>query len=109
MQAVFPDAAAVAPPAPGASSPIGATLTPDGVNVSVYAKRATAIELLLFDRVDDDVPARVVDLDTDRHRTGPYWHAFVPGVRAGQVYGFRAHGPWAPERGLRSLPLVERA
>ncbi len=71
------------------------------MNVSVYAKRASAVELLLFDRVDDDVPARVVDLDTDAHRTGPYWHAFVPGVRAGQVYGFRAHGPWAPERGLR--------
>ena len=34
-------------------------------------------------------------------RTGPYWHAFVPGIVAGQAYGFRAHGPSAPERGLR--------
>ena len=101
MQAVLQPTEPVAPAQAGASHPIGATLTPDGVNVSVYAKRATAIELLLFDRVDDDVPARVVDLDTDLHRTGPYWHAFVPGIRAGQVYGFRAHGPWAPERGLR--------
>ena len=101
MQAVLRPTEPVAPAQAGASQPIGATLTPDGVNVSVYAKRATAIELLLFDRVDDDVPARVVDLDTDLHRTGPYWHAFVPGVRAGQAYGFRAHGPWAPERGLR--------
>ena len=65
-------------------------------------KRATAIELLLFDRVDDDVPARVIDLDP-RSAIGP-----VPtGTRscrasgAGQVYGYRAHGPWAPESGLR--------
>ena len=35
------------------------------------------------------------------HRTGPYRHAFVPGIGAGQAYGFRARGPWAPERGLR--------
>jgi glycogen operon protein len=101
MQALIHPTEAVAPAQPGASHPIGATLTPDGVNVSVYAKRATAVELLLFNRVDDDVPARVVDLDADVHRTGPYWHAFVPGVGAGHVYGFRAHGPWAPERGLR--------
>jgi len=85
MDAVLQPTEARAPAQAGASHPIGATLTPDGVNVSVYAKRASAVELLLFDRVDDDIPARVVDLNTDAHRTGPYWHAFGPGIRAGQV------------------------
>ncbi len=92
---------AFAPGSTGASHPIGATLTPDGLNVSVYAKRATGVELLLFDSVDDDVPARVVDLGGRGHRTGPYRHAFVPGIVAGQAYGFRVRGPSAPERGLR--------
>ena len=67
----------------------------------MFAKRATAVELVLFDRPEDDEPARVIELVGDAHRTGAYWHAFVPGIGAGQAYGFRAHGPWAPERGLR--------
>ena len=37
----------------------------------------------------------------NRHRTYHYWHAFVPGLEPGQVYAYRAHGPFAPERGLR--------
>ncbi len=101
MQAVLPPSSVLAPVAAGASHPIGATLTPDGVNVSVYAKRASAVELLLFDSPDDDTPSRVIPLAGPAHRTGPYWHAFVPGIGAGQAYAFRAHGPLAPERGLR--------
>jgi isoamylase len=100
MQALVPGAGTLAPPRPGASSPIGATLAADGVNVSVYAKRATSVELLLFDDPEHDTPTRVIPLDA-AHRTGPYWHAFVPGVGAGQAYAFRVDGPWVPERGLR--------
>ena len=96
MPSIDMPARPLAPATAGASHPIGATLTPDGVNVSVFAKRATAVELLLFDRPEDDVPARVIELVGDAHRTGAYWHAFVPGIGAGQAYGFRAHGPWAP-------------
>jgi glycogen operon protein len=40
-------------------------------------------------------------LDRDRHRTYHYWHACVPGLKAGQLYGYRAHGPLDPARGLR--------
>src|SRR6186997_2809089 len=82
----------------GATHPIGASLAPDGVNVSVYAKRATSVELVLFETPESDAPSRVIALDADQHRTGPYWHAFVPGLGAGQVYGFRVDGPRAPER-----------
>ena len=79
--------------AAGSSHPIGATLTGDGVNFSVYAKQATALELLLFAQPSDDQPAQVIALDPELNRTGPYWHVFVPGLRAGQVYGFHAYGP----------------
>lgn len=79
------------------SFPIGATLLRDGVNFSVYSRSATGMELLPFDHVDDARPVRTIRFDPQRNRTFSYWHIFVPGVRAGQIYGFRAHGhepPW---------------
>ena len=85
----------------GSAYPIGATVRPGGVNFSVYAGKASGVELLLFDDADDPRPARMIRLDPQRHRTYEYWHTFVPGVRAGQIYAYRAIGPHAPERGLR--------
>src|SRR5258706_14981829 len=83
----------------GASNPLGATITADGVNFSVFSKHATRIDLLLFDRVDDARPARVVHLDPAAHRSYHYWHLFVPRLQAGQVYGFPAPRPAAPSKG----------
>ena len=85
----------------GKSFPLGATLGPGGANFSVFAKHSTAAQLLLFDRVDDSKPSRVIDLDPHVNRTYHYWHAFVPGVTAGQLYGYRVAGPFDPARGLR--------
>ena len=85
----------------GASFPLGATVLPGGVNFSIYSKDATLVELLLFDRVDAGKPARIISLDPRQHRTYHYWHVFVPDLGPGQVYGFRAHGPFEPQRGLR--------
>ena len=85
----------------GSSAPLGATVTAEGVNFSVFSRSATAVELLLFDDVLAASPSRVVELEPGRHRTYHYWHLFVPGLQPGQVYGYRAHGPFAPERGLR--------
>ncbi len=80
-------------PAPeGSSAPLGATPSPEGVNFSVFSRQATGVELLLFDRADDARPARVIPLDPATNRTYHYWHVFVPGVRAGQIYGYRADG-----------------
>jgi len=84
----------------GRSSPLGATLSPEGTNFSVYSKRATAVELLLFDRVDDARPARVIRIDPASSRTYHYWHVFVPGVKAGQVYGYRVDGRFDPPGGM---------
>src|SRR5678815_2371908 len=85
----------------GSSAPLGATVTTDGVNFSVFSKSATAVELLLFDDVLAISPSHVVHLEPGRHRTYHYWHLFVPGLQPGQAYGYRALGPFAPERGLR--------
>ncbi|HMF95754.1 MAG TPA: glycogen debranching protein GlgX [Vicinamibacterales bacterium] len=87
--------------APGVSAPLGATIVPGGVNFSVFSKNATRLELLLFDAAGATRPARVIPLDPADHRTYHYWHVFVPELAAGQVYGYRAYGPFEPERGLR--------
>ncbi len=86
---------------PGSAWLPGATMRPDGVNFSVWARSATAVELLLFDTPDSPQPSRVVTLDPVTHRTYSYWHIDLPGIRSGQLYGWRVQGPWAPEEGLR--------
>jgi isoamylase len=85
----------------GSSSPLGATPSPNGVNFSVFSRHATGVQLLLFDRVDDTKPARVVDLDPSANRTYYYWHVFVPDVRPGQLYAYRVDGPFDPANGMR--------
>jgi glycogen operon protein len=87
----------------GRAAPLGATLCGDGVNFSVFSKHATRIELLLFDAAATDA-SRVIPLEAPTHRTYHYWHVFVPGVAPGQVYAYRAHGPFVPRRGLRFDP-----
>ena len=85
----------------GKSAPLGATVEPEGVNFSVFSKSATHLELLLFDREDAAQPSRTLVLDPGQHRTYHYWHVFVPGLRPGQLYGYRAHGPLEPALGHR--------
>jgi isoamylase len=85
----------------GTSAPLGATVCRNGVNFSVFSKHATLIELLLFDDANAGPPAQVIALDPKRHRTYHYWHVFVPDLKPGQMYAYRARGPWAPERGMR--------
>ncbi|PZR52022.1 glycogen debranching enzyme GlgX [Xylanimonas oleitrophica] len=89
--------------------PLGVHVTPDGVDVAVVASHATAVDLCLVDVVDPGLP----ETDPARYRErrvpllGPtygVWHAHVPGVRPGQRYGFRAHGPWDPRAGMRHNP-----
>lgn len=84
----------------GQAFPLGATLTPAGVNFSVFSKNCTAVELLLFDRADQPRPSSVLPFDPRVNHTFYYWHAFVPGIQAGQLYGYRVHGPYAPQEGL---------
>jgi isoamylase len=81
----------------GASAPLGATVCGGGVNFSVFSKSATLVELLLFDEENAAQPTTIIPLDARRHRTYHYWHVFVPDLKPGQIYAYRAHGPFAPE------------
>jgi glycogen operon protein len=85
----------------GQPYPIGATVTPGGVNFSLFSRTAEVVTLVLFDREDDASPSRIVALDPVVNRTYHYWHTFVPGLQQGQLYGYRVHGPSDPARGLR--------
>lgn len=85
----------------GQSHPLGATVYPDGVNFSVFSYNCTAMELLLFNHGDDAEPAHLIVLDPEEHRTFYYWHAFIEGLKPGQLYGYRAFGPYEPEKGFR--------
>jgi glycogen operon protein len=67
----------------------------------LFSESAEALELLLFDDADQAKPARVIQLDPKRNKTFSYWHVFVPGVHAGQLYGFKAYGANDPAQGLR--------
>ena len=73
----------------------------EGVNFSVYARGAWSMSLLLFDDIGELEPSRVIALDAHRHRSYHYWHLLVPGIAPGQLYGWRADGPYDPARGMR--------
>ena len=88
----------------GKSFPLGATVFQEGVNFSVFSKSATSVELLFFEDAGDHLPARTIPLDPRKNRTYHYWHVFVPDIGPGQIYGYRVHGPNAPERGMRFDP-----
>jgi isoamylase len=81
----------------GAHYPLGATLTPDGVNFAVHSKDATEVFLLLFEAADEE-PTDIIQLG---HRTKGIWHGLVKGLGAGQRYGYKVRGPYRPQWGLR--------
>ncbi len=78
---------------PGHHAPLGATFDGIGTNFSLFSEVAERVELCLFD--DHGAETRV-DLP---EITAFCWHGYLPGVQPGQRYGFRVHGPWAPEQG----------
>ncbi len=85
----------------GQTYPLGATVYPTGVNFCIYSREATRVELLLFDDPEAPQPAQVFVFDPDENHTFFYWHGFVSGLKAGQVYAYRVYGPFNPEQGQR--------
>ncbi len=83
---------------PGTPFPLGATWDGLGVNFAVYSPHAERVELVLFDSPDDEAPSDTIHLT---ERTGPVWHGYHRLLRPGQLYGYRVHGPYDPEQGLR--------
>jgi glycogen operon protein len=86
---------------PGRPYPLGATFDGDGTNFAVYARHAEKLELCLFDPADATREIRRARL---HEKTGHVFHAYLPGIRPGTLYGFRAHGAYEPEAGLRFNP-----
>jgi glycogen operon protein len=76
----------------GTPHPLGAHVESGGANFSVFSRSATGVEILFFDDGEDRMPSRVVTLDPAIQRTYHYWHAFVPEVKAGQLYAYRMSG-----------------
>jgi glycogen operon protein len=86
---------------PGSPSPLGSTWDGEGTNFAVFSEHATAVDLCLFNHREDPEEGVRIRL---RERTDQIWHAYLPDVRPGQLYGFRIHGPYAPEDGHRFNP-----
>ncbi len=85
---------------PGSPYPQGATWNGTGVNFAIYSELATKIELCLFDTLGE--PAKeTIEL---KECSGYVWHGYVPELSIGQLYGYRVHGPYDPEKGLRFNP-----
>jgi isoamylase len=86
---------------PGRPHPLGATFDGRGVNFALYSEHADEVELCIFDSVDAERETERVRL---RERSGFVWHAYLPDMKPGQVYGYRVHGQYAPEQGHRFNP-----
>jgi glycogen operon protein len=83
---------------PGRPYPLGATWDGAGVNFALFSENATKVELCLFDSADDTREARCVVLE---EYTDQVWHAYLPDVQPGQLYGYRVDGPYDPQQGHR--------
>ncbi len=83
---------------PGEPQPLGATWDGEGVNFALYSQHATRVELCLFDERGRERRIPFTE------RSSRVWHAYLPDVRPGQLYGYRIHGDYDPDRGLRFNP-----
>ncbi|HEX2216142.1 MAG TPA: glycogen debranching protein GlgX, partial [Xanthobacteraceae bacterium] len=79
---------------------LGATWDGRGTNFALFSANATGVELCLFDRQG----RRELERISLPERTDDVWHGYLPDVLPGQLYGYRVHGPYEPERGHRFNP-----
>ncbi len=86
---------------PGSPYPLGATWDGEGVNFAIFSENAEVIELCLFnDEKDASEAVRIPIKERDHH----VWHVYIPGLKPGQLYGYRVHGPFNPINGFRFNP-----
>jgi isoamylase len=83
---------------PGRPYPLGATWDGRGVNFVLFSEHAKRVELCLFDAVDSTEERVCIPM---REQTDLVWHCYLPGVKPGQLYGYRVHGPYDPTQGHR--------
>src|SRR5829696_775363 len=85
---------------PGQRYPLGATYDGTGTNFAIFSEVAEKVELCLFDERGHDNERRIALQEVDAY----VWHAYLPGIEPGQRYGYRIHGPYDQDRGLRCNP-----
>jgi glycogen operon protein len=83
---------------PGYASPLGATVKAEGVNFAIFSENATNVELCLFDSPNAQIESHRIPLP---EKTNQVWHGCLPGIKPGQIYGYRCHGPFDPSHGHR--------
>lgn len=83
---------------PGEAYPLGSYWDGKGTNFALYSENATGVELCLFDGKNKET--RILLTEVNNY----IWHGYLPGIGPGQRYGFRVHGPFAPEQGHRFNP-----
>ena len=86
---------------PGQPYPLGATWDGVGVNFAIFSEHATKVELCLFDSIDSPAESTRLALP---EQTDMVWHGYLAGIRPGQLYGYRVHGPYEPRNGHRFNP-----
>jgi len=84
----------------GAPHPLGANWDGRGTNFALFSANATKVELCLFDRTG----RREIERIALPERSDDIWHVYLTHVTPGQLYGYRVHGPYAPEAGHRFNP-----
>ncbi len=83
---------------PGSPSPLGSTFDGAGTNFAIFSEIAEKVELCLIDQDGSEERIELTEI------TAHVWHAYLPNVSPGQRYGYRIHGPYEPEHGLRCDP-----
>ena len=79
----------------GRPFPQGATFDGKGTNFALFSAHATRVDLCLFDDAGNEERIELPEY------TNEVWHGYLPGVKPGQRYGYRVHGPYAPSEGHR--------
>ena len=84
----------------GLPYPRGATWDGKGTNFALFSANATMVEVCLFDSEGVVEQERIALPEY----TDQIFHGYLPDVGPGQIYGYRVHGPYAPEAGHRFNP-----
>jgi len=89
---------------PGRPYPQGATWDGAGTNFALYSERAERVELCLFRDAEQGQGTVQSECIALTEQTAYVWHCYIPGIQPGQLYGYRVHGPYEPDKGLRFNP-----
>ena len=87
----------------GQPYPLGATWDGSGVNFALFSEHANGVELCLYREED---PSTEIARIPVKERTDLVWHVYIPGLKPGQLYGYRVDGPYEPQKGHRFNPAI---